>query len=67
MDWLEKKLEEVKEKKKKVVVCLARRQEMEELLKPVKEKCLDQEAQIDKEKAELLAARAPFSFDHLNF
>lgn len=66
MDWLEKILEEVKEKKEKAEVSLARLKEMEESLKPLKNKCVDQEAQIDKEKAELLAASAPFSFDHLS-
>ncbi|XP_019099735.1 PREDICTED: MATH domain and coiled-coil domain-containing protein At3g58210-like [Camelina sativa] len=67
MDWLEKKVEEVKEKKKKVEASLARLHEMEESLKPLKQKCLEQEAQIDKEKAELLAEKAPFSLDHLSF
>ncbi|EOA23324.1 hypothetical protein CARUB_v10019326mg [Capsella rubella] len=67
MDWLEKKLEEVKEKKTRVEASLARLKEKEDLLKPLKQKCLEQEAEIDKEKAELLAARAPFSFDHLSF
>ncbi|EOA32652.1 hypothetical protein CARUB_v10015949mg [Capsella rubella] len=59
LDWLEKKLDEVKEKKKKEVACLARLKEMDEELQPFKKKCLDIEAQMDKEKEELLAARAP--------
>ncbi|ESQ44249.1 hypothetical protein EUTSA_v10006449mg [Eutrema salsugineum] len=63
MGWLDKILEEVKEKKKKEEACLARLQEMKEQLKPLKQKCLELEAQVDKEKAELLEARAPHSFD----
>ncbi|XP_010490171.1 PREDICTED: MATH domain and coiled-coil domain-containing protein At2g05410-like [Camelina sativa] len=59
LDWLEKKLDEIKEKKKKEEACLARLQEINEQLTPLKQKCLDLEAQIDKEKEELLAARAP--------
>ncbi|KAG7578812.1 MATH/TRAF domain [Arabidopsis thaliana x Arabidopsis arenosa] len=59
LDWLEKKLGEVKEKKKKEEACLARLNEMDEQLQPFKKKCLDLEALIDKEKEELLAARAP--------
>ncbi|KAL1225754.1 MATH domain and coiled-coil domain-containing protein [Cardamine amara subsp. amara] len=66
MDWLEKKLEQVKEKKKRLEASLARLQEMENSIKPLKQKYLDQEAQIKKENAELLAAKAPFSFDDLN-
>ncbi|CAA7043625.1 unnamed protein product [Microthlaspi erraticum] len=66
LDWLEKKLGEVKEKKKKEEACMAQLQEMEEELKPLKKKCLDLEAQMDKKKEEILEARAPLSFDHLN-
>ncbi|CAA7060676.1 unnamed protein product [Microthlaspi erraticum] len=66
LDWLEKKLGEVKEKKKKEEACMAQLQEMEEELKPLKKKCLDLEAQMDKKKAELLEARAPLTFHHLN-
>lgn len=61
MDWLEKTLEEVKEKKKKEEACLARLHETEEEVKPLKQKCLELEAQVDKEKAEMLEARAPLS------
>ncbi|KAG7583485.1 MATH/TRAF domain [Arabidopsis suecica] len=61
LDWLEKKLDEVKEKKKKEEACLARIQEIDEQLQPFKKTYLDLEAQIDKEKEELLAARAPLS------
>ncbi|KAG7578813.1 MATH/TRAF domain [Arabidopsis thaliana x Arabidopsis arenosa] len=66
LDWLEKKLGEVKEKKKKEDASLKRLQEMEEQLTPLKRKYLDLEAQIDKEKAELLAARAPLSSNEDN-
>ncbi|XP_056853848.1 MATH domain and coiled-coil domain-containing protein At2g05410-like [Raphanus sativus] len=61
LDWLEKKLDEVKEKKKKEKVCLAQLQEMEEELKPLKRKCSEMEAQMDKVKAELSAAKYPVS------
>ncbi|CAA7060678.1 unnamed protein product [Microthlaspi erraticum] len=64
LDWLEKKLDQVKEKKKKQEACLAQLQEMEKELNPIKQKCLDLEAQMDKKKAELLEACAPdLSFD----
>jgi len=66
LDWLEKKLNEVKEKKKKEEACLAEIQDMDEHVKPLKKKYLDLEAQIDKKKAELLAARAPLSLNDDN-
>ncbi|CAD5318171.1 unnamed protein product [Arabidopsis thaliana] len=66
LDWLEKKLDEVKEKKKKEEACLAEIQDMDEHVKPLKKKYLDLEAQIDKKKAELLAARAPLSLNDDN-
>ncbi|ESQ30820.1 hypothetical protein EUTSA_v10011795mg [Eutrema salsugineum] len=59
--WLEKKLNEVKEKKNKEEACLAQLQEMEEQLQPLKQRCLDLEAQIDKANVELLVARSPLS------
>ncbi|CAA7048062.1 unnamed protein product [Microthlaspi erraticum] len=61
LGWLEKKLDEIKEKKEKEEACLARLQEMEEQLKPLKRKYSDLEAEMDKEKAALLAARASLS------
>lgn len=61
MDWLGKKLDEVKEKKKKGKSCLAQLQEMEEELKPLKRKYSEMEAQMDKLKAELSAAKYPVS------
>lgn len=62
---MEKKLDEVKEKKKKEEACSAQLQEMEKELKTLKQKCLDLETQMDKKKSEILEARAPFTFDHL--
>ncbi|EOA32952.1 hypothetical protein CARUB_v10016281mg [Capsella rubella] len=59
LDWLEKKLGEVKNKKKKEEACLARMREMDEELQPFKKKCLDLRAQMDKVKEELSEARAP--------
>ncbi|KAG7578811.1 MATH/TRAF domain [Arabidopsis thaliana x Arabidopsis arenosa] len=61
LDWLEKKLGEVKEKKKKEEACLVRLREMDEQLQTFKKRCLDIEDQISKEKQELLAAREPLS------
>ncbi|CAA0358442.1 unnamed protein product [Arabidopsis thaliana] len=61
LDWLEKKLDELKGKKKKEEACLARLREMDEQLQPFKKRCLDIEDQISKEKEELLAAREPLS------
>ena len=61
LDWLGKKLDEVKEKKKKEKACLAQLQEMEEELRPLKQKCSEMEAQMDKVKAELSAAKYPVS------
>ncbi|KAL9840240.1 MATH domain and coiled-coil domain-containing protein [Arabidopsis thaliana] len=61
LDWLEKKLDELKGKKKKEESCLVRLREMDEQLQPFKKRCLDIEDQISKEKEELLAAREPLS------
>ncbi|CAH2079104.1 unnamed protein product, partial [Thlaspi arvense] len=63
LDWLEKKLDEVKEKKKTEEACLAQLQEMEEELKPLKQKFVELKARMDKKKAELLEARTPLSLD----
>lgn len=60
MDWLETTLEEIKEKKKREEACLARLHVKEEELKPLKQKCLELEAQVDKEKAELLEFKSSF-------
>ncbi|ESQ30819.1 hypothetical protein EUTSA_v10012069mg, partial [Eutrema salsugineum] len=61
LGWLEKKLDKIKEMKEKEEACLTRLQEMEEQLQPLKQKCSALEAQIDKEKVELLAAQFLFS------
>ncbi|XP_056857883.1 MATH domain and coiled-coil domain-containing protein At2g05410-like [Raphanus sativus] len=61
LDWLGKKLDEVKEKKQKEKACLAQLQELEEELKPLKRKYSEMEAQMDKVKAELSAAKYPVS------
>ncbi|KAG7559692.1 MATH/TRAF domain [Arabidopsis thaliana x Arabidopsis arenosa] len=50
VDWLERKLEEVKEKKMEEQFGKSRMQELEEELKVSKQKCSDIEAQLEKEK-----------------
>ncbi|CAL9245924.1 unnamed protein product [Arabidopsis halleri] len=65
VDWLEKKLDQVKEKKEKEqsgLSSVARLGTIEEELQKLKHMVLDLEAQLQKEKAKVLAARAPFSF-----
>ncbi|CAH2047501.1 unnamed protein product, partial [Thlaspi arvense] len=61
LDWLENKFGEVKEKKGKEKAGEIRMQCIEEKLKVLKQKCSDLEALLEKEKAEVLAARAPVS------
>ena len=63
VDWLEKKLDIVKDKKEKEQSSLARLQEMEDSLLKLKQKCSDLEALVEKEEAELSAIRTPSSFD----
>lgn len=63
VDWLEKKLEEVKKKKEEEQTGVTRIQELEEGLKDYKQKCLNMEAMLEKEKAKLLAARASLTLD----
>ncbi|CAL9247684.1 unnamed protein product [Arabidopsis halleri] len=53
VDWLEGKLEEVKEKKMEEQIGKSRMQELEEDLKVFKQKCSDIEALLEKEKEEL--------------
>ncbi|XP_020879795.1 MATH domain and coiled-coil domain-containing protein At3g44790 isoform X2 [Arabidopsis lyrata subsp. lyrata] len=50
VDWLEHKLEEVKEKKMEEQIGKTRMQELEEDLKVFKQNCSDIEAQLEKEK-----------------
>ncbi|VVB06157.1 unnamed protein product [Arabis nemorensis] len=63
LDWLKKKLNEVSEKKKKEQSSVARIQTMEEQLQKLKLMFLDLEAQLQKEKAVVLAVVAPLSFN----
>ncbi|KAL0772485.1 hypothetical protein Bca101_037636 [Brassica carinata] len=63
LDWLENKLDEMAEKKEKEEGGEIRVREIEEELKDLKQKCLDLEVQLEKEKLELSAAKAPISFD----
>ncbi|OAP06825.1 hypothetical protein AXX17_AT3G38570 [Arabidopsis thaliana] len=50
VDWLERKLEEVKEKKMEEQIGKSRMQELEEELKVFKQRCSDIEALLEKEK-----------------
>ncbi|KAL0805717.1 hypothetical protein Bca101_098208 [Brassica carinata] len=63
LDWLEKKLDEVSEKKKNEKSSEAGLQEMEEDLRDLKRKCSDMEDLVKKEKVKMSAAKAPLSFD----
>ncbi|EOA25103.1 hypothetical protein CARUB_v10018410mg [Capsella rubella] len=66
VDWLEKKLEETKEKKKEEQIVEARMQELEEELKIFQQKCSDAKALLEKEKTKLLATMAsPLTLDEL--
>lgn len=65
LDWLEKKLDEMSEKKKKEEAGETRIQEIQKKLKEFKKKCSDLETLLEKEKAELLGARAPLSNDDI--
>ncbi|CAL9247678.1 unnamed protein product [Arabidopsis halleri] len=60
VDWLERKLEEVKTQRIEEQLCKTRLQELEEELNVSKQKCSDIEALLEKEKTKVLAAaRAP--------
>ncbi|CAL9245937.1 unnamed protein product [Arabidopsis halleri] len=63
VDWLEEKLEEVKKKKEEEQTGVTRIQELKEGLKDYKQKYLNMEAMLEKEKAKLLAARASLTLD----
>ncbi|KAG7561316.1 MATH/TRAF domain, partial [Arabidopsis thaliana x Arabidopsis arenosa] len=63
VDWLEKKVKEVKEKKKKVDTGKARLQQMEEDLQKLNQKRLDLKDILEKEKTNDLAANVPLSFN----
>lgn len=57
VDWLEKKVEDVKEKKKEEQIGVARMQEVEETLKMFEHKCSDAKVLLEKEEAKVLAVR----------
>nr|Q9M2H2.2 RecName: Full=MATH domain and coiled-coil domain-containing protein At3g58440; AltName: Full=RTM3-like protein At3g58440 [Arabidopsis thaliana] len=63
VDWLEKKLDQLKEKKEEEMSGLARLHEIEERLQKLKLLFVDLESQLQKEKVEALVARAPLSFN----
>ncbi|KAF8088543.1 hypothetical protein N665_0538s0038 [Sinapis alba] len=63
VDWLEKKLDTVKDKKQKEQFSLARLQKMEDSLLELKQQCSDLDALVEKEEEELSATRTPLSFD----
>ncbi|WZZ17861.1 hypothetical protein YC2023_110950 [Brassica napus] len=63
MDWLEKKLQELKEKKKMMNTGKAQLQHMEEEFKILNKKCLDLKDLLDKQNKDLSAANVAFSFD----
>lgn len=65
LDWLEKKLYEVSEKKENEEASETGLQEMEEELKDMKHKCLEMEALVEKEKAKVSTAKASISFDDI--
>lgn len=63
VDWLETKLDQVKVNKVKEHCDETRMLTLEEELKDFKLKCLDLEARLVKEKAQVLAARASLTLD----
>ncbi|CAH2080087.1 unnamed protein product [Thlaspi arvense] len=63
VDWLDKMLKEVKEKKKKVDVGKASVEQMEEELQKYNQKCLDLKALVKKKKEDVSAANVRLSFD----
>ncbi|KAG7561317.1 MATH/TRAF domain, partial [Arabidopsis thaliana x Arabidopsis arenosa] len=63
LDWLEKKLFEVAQKKEDDEAGETRLRELEEELKDMKLKCSKMEALVEEEKAKVSAAKAPLSFD----
>ncbi|KAF3488934.1 hypothetical protein F2Q69_00056866 [Brassica cretica] len=63
VDWLEKKLTKVKENKGKVHIGEIRMRELEEEQKNLKQKSLEVEALLEKEKADVLAAKTHLTLD----
>ncbi|KAG2325802.1 hypothetical protein Bca52824_008530 [Brassica carinata] len=65
LDWLEKKLNQMSEKKEKEEAGETRMLEIENELKDLKLKCSDLEAELEKERLEALAAKEPISLDYV--
>ncbi|KAG7628968.1 MATH/TRAF domain [Arabidopsis thaliana x Arabidopsis arenosa] len=63
VDWLEKKLDQVKDKKEREQSGLARLHELEEYLLKLKQKCSNLDLLVEKENVELSATRTPMSFN----
>lgn len=63
VDWLEKKLNKVLEKKKRVKTAEAQLLEMEKELLKLNRKCSDLKALVNRKKAEVAEAKVPLSFD----
>ncbi|CAF2048410.1 hypothetical protein BRARA_I04019 [Brassica rapa] len=63
VDWLEEKLEEVREKKTKVYTGKAQLQHMEEEFKVLNKKCLELKDLVEKQNADVTAANVALSFD----
>ncbi|CAH8320531.1 unnamed protein product [Eruca vesicaria subsp. sativa] len=64
LDWLEKKLDDLSKIKEKKEAGETRMQEIENELKDLKLKYSDLEAELEKEKSEVLAAEEPISLDY---
>lgn len=65
VDWVENKLDQLKEKKEKEQLGLAQLQEMEETILKWKEHCSALQTLAEEEKADLSAIRTALSFDDL--
>ncbi|RID54474.1 hypothetical protein BRARA_G01798 [Brassica rapa] len=65
VDWMEKKLDQLKDKKEKEKSCLARLQEIEENLQKLKQKCSELDVLAEEEKADLSTTRTALSFDDI--
>ncbi|KAL0848342.1 hypothetical protein Bca101_021589 [Brassica carinata] len=63
VDWLEKKLEAVKQKKAVAIFRNYVLQQMEKMFQKLNQECLELKAHMEEEKSDLSAAIAPFSFD----
>ncbi|CAN8279887.1 unnamed protein product [Cochlearia groenlandica] len=65
VDWLEKKLDQLKENKEREQCGLVKLKEIEEHLLILKLKCSEMDDLVEKEKADLLLTRTALSFDDL--